>query len=241
MMSQSMQDYFKTEMYASADCFTKDVERGELTLAYHHAKYAADYASMSGLSAEAEMFGSISARVLAGDMTDDMAQQVKSYIETGEVPVINETKTINDAADGSIAEVPLNVNLSRYKAAKNTTDKLFGGEDIIRRMDKTRNGELLFLCENAYAVIDERTALPIEAGISLDCGEITMSEEECIAAAKQFLLMFYSDDAVKTGSVKNIATNKKTGVVNIDYILGTREVTLSVKGDNGRVVGFVER
>jgi hypothetical protein len=210
-------------------------------LAYHHVKYAADYAAMCGLSAEAEMFGSISARVLAGEMTDDMVQQVKNYIETGEVTVINETKTINDAVDGSIAEVPLNVNLSRYKAAKNTTDKLFGGEDIIRRMEKTRGGNLIFLCENAYAVIDERTALPIEAWISLDGGEITMSEEECIAAAKQFLLMFYSDDTVKNGSVNNIVTNKEIGVVNIDYMLGTRKVNLSVKGDNGRVIGFVER
>jgi hypothetical protein len=97
------------------------------------------------------------------------------------------------------------------------------------------------LCENAYAIIDERSALPIEAGISLDVGEITMSEEEYISAAKEFLLRFYSEDTVKNGYVQSITTDIENGVVNIDYMLGTRRVALSVKGDNGRIVGFVGR
>lgn len=241
MQRESMRDYYETEMYASLDCFIRDLENEDSTLAYHHAKYAADYASMCGLSAEAEMFGSISARVLNGEMTADMAEQVKYYIETGEVRVSNERRSREDVIMGSLVEVPLFVNVSRYKAAKDTTDKLFGGGNIINRMEKIRSGELLFLCENAYAIIDERSALPIEAGLSLDVGEITMSEEEYISAAKEFLLSFYSEDTVKNGYVQSITPDMENGVVNIDYMLGTRRVALSVKGDNGRVVGFVGR
>ncbi|MBE6625617.1 MAG: hypothetical protein E7628_00330 [Ruminococcaceae bacterium] len=240
MLRESIRDYYKAEMYASANCFIVDVEQGEMTLAYHHAKYAADHASMGGLSDAAEMFDSISVRVLSGEMTADMAQQVKHYIETGTVNAVNVAKTNNIRPDLA-ADVPVAVSIERYKAAKNTTDKILGGKNIIRRMERTCNGELLFSCANAYALIDERTALPIEAGISLDAGEITMSADECIAAAERFLLMFYSEDTVKNGSVTNVMADGEDGVVNIDYMLGTRKVTLSVKGDSGRVVSFSGR
>ena len=101
-----MKDYYKTEMYSAAEYFIDDIENGNITLAYHHSKYASDHASQCGMTEAALMFGNMANRVLSGDMGMDMAEQVKNYVESGAVPP--------DTATGNIAEPPqLNVFVSQ--------------------------------------------------------------------------------------------------------------------------------
>ncbi len=242
VVEESMREFYKTEMYSAAGYFIDDIESGNMTLAYHHSKYAADYASQCGLKEAALMFDSISGRVLAGDMSDDMAEQVREYISTGTVPEgsIVGNIAISSGLDRRI-DLPASVTVERYEAAKNSADKIFGGSNVIRRGARTQNGELLFTCNNAYALIDERTAVPIEAAISLEVGEVTMTAEECTAAAEEFLLDFFPEEMVKTATVENVAFDRHNGIYSISYTCGVKQISVTVRGDNGRVVRFIGR
>ncbi len=237
----SLEDYFRAEMTAAAECFIEDTREGNITLAYHHSKYAADFASMCGLTDAALVLDSISKRVLAGELGEDMAQEVRSLAENGYTAVNGGRERDGITETESTTELPLSVSMQRYAAARNTADRIFGGSNIIRRVEKTSSGDLLLSCRNAYALIDARTAVPIEAGISLDAGEMIQTREECIAAAEEFLLLFFSEDAVKSAAVRQITEERERGVCIIEYQLGTRHISMSVKGDNGRIVRFAAR
>lgn len=242
LFEASMKDYYKTEMYSAAEYFIDDIENGNITLAYHHSKYASDHASQCGMTEAALMFGNMANRVLSGDMGMDMAEQVKNYVESGTVPP--DTATGNIAMgriSGQWTALPVSVSKERYTAAKNTAERIFGGNHLIKRGERTKNGELLFTCSNAYALVDERTAMPVEAAISLETGEALMTDEQCKAAADSFLSEFFSSATVDEASGQTLNTFGDESICTVGYTCGGKQVIVEVSRDSGRVVRFISR
>lgn len=243
LLENSLRELYRTEMITAAESFLDDAQSGSITLAYHHISYAADYASQCGEYDAATMFDLISERVLAGEMSSEMADSVAGYLENGEVSMpLSVARDIGVPGDNtSFSSLPSYVAVDRYEAAEKCANKLFGGNYVMHSGEKIIAGELMFTCENAYALIDEKTALPIEAAISLEIGEPTLTTERCIASSLEFISEFFSRETVASAVVENVLINEVAGTVDVRYKCGTKTMFVSIRADNGRISRFFRR
>ena len=221
----------RTGMNGCARVLLNDISDGDMMLAYHHAASAAEYAYRAGESDSAEMFDKISASVLSGDISPNIAAEIDGFLASGTVP----EQIPYFEADGEKA-VP--VSADAYKAAEKTAEKFFGSA-IMSKGEQLSNGAILFSVSNAYAVIDGEKCVPIEAVISLPAEDGVMTGGECVTAALKFLSDFFPKDVSSSASVVDVTTEPGGKRTNVSFVSAEVNMTVTVRRDTGRVVRFV--
>lgn len=210
---------------------------------YHFALTAADHAAAAGYGDDAAFFRKISTGIADGAKNvSEIAAAVNLYLETGEFPEEFTVlyHTANPAEDTADSE-PASVSAFRERAAGECAAGVTGADGILRPAEKTRTGEFVYTCRNAYAVIDARSGMPVEAGVSLRPGENHLTEADCVRYADEFLHTYFPPDIVRSAVLVSAAPDTDSGTYDFTYRSTGREIRLSVKRDSGRVVRLVAR
>lgn len=231
----------RAELRSMAENLQSALNAGDGRLSYHYAASAAEKASRAGDHDAAALFRRMADSLLAEDgAVTAMQQALEQYLESGEAP---DFSTITDASDEKFMSDEDVHPVSAYsiEIAEKCLERMFGNHNTLRRGMKSRNGELLFSCSNAYAVIDERTGLPIEAAISLSPAEIRLTADECVDSAMMFLEEFFPGDIAASTDVRNIKADNSAGTFEIYCVSQNRQLVLSVRRDNGRVARLMAR
>lgn len=240
---ESLVDLYETEMYNAANSLYNALAEGNLTAAYHYSKSAEEYAGRADEHDEAILFAKISACLERGENPEaGLSDALGEYLIDGDVPDFDAVRTSVNAEDEIETDsTPASVSDYRLGVASETTAKLFGVGNVLHLSEKNAAGELIFTCRNAYAVIDEMTGMPIEAAVSLERGDHSITAEEGIADAVEFLSMFYPKSTVSSVGVKQVSPNGVSGTYDIMFTVNGENTLVSVKRDSGRVVRLVTR
>lgn len=248
LRSDSLEDLFETEMYNSADKLYSALNEGNVTTAYHYAKSAEECAKRAGENDEARLFTEVLSYLEAGRIPpEEMNGRIHEYLLTGDVPDMTVTAEMADNSTVDTAEdteEPDAVSKYRFDAAYAAAARLIGVDGVFHLCEKNAEGELIFTCRNAYAVIDGGSGIPLEAALSLDRTEksdVRITPEEGIVSASEFLERFYPRAAMLSMGVISIAPDERCGTYNIMFSLNGRNTLVSVKNDSGRVVRIVAR
>ena len=226
--AESLRLIERAEEDGCARFLSADIVDGDMIRAYHHAEDAARHAVLAGDDESAAMFGEISAAIISGKNVSGVAAQIDGFIASGEVP---ERLMITEA----VAPV---VSFSAGEDAASVAARFFG-LNVLNSGEKLKNGAVLFSRSNAYAVIDEKTCIPIEGAVSLPEGDGTMTDGECIAAAKRFLSDFFPDETVSATAVANAERERGGRRMSVSFSSPALDITVTVRCDTGRVVRFV--
>ena len=230
----------ETELYRAAENLADELRDGRTILAYHDAKEAAESARLTGQERAALLFDRI-ARELE-DLSDHTLpaseeESVRRFLETGEV----EEGTVSAAASYDVredADEPRILSQIRLERARKCADRLIGTGKLLHLCEKNREGQLLFTCANAYAVIDEATGLPVEAALSFSPGAPRLTTEECAARAQAFLTAFYPKDIASAAVMCSIEPAARDQVMRAQFFSLGRRITVDVRRDTGRVTGL---
>ncbi len=245
---KSLAELFETEMYNSADKLYSAMSDGNITTAYHYAKSAEEYAGRAGKSDEVRLFSEISSYLENGEMpSEEIGEKLRVYLSTGDVPDVTVTAEMTDKtiwnAEQETAE-PEFVSKYRADAAYEAAGRLIGVDGVFHLCEKNTDGELIFTCRNAYAVIDVNSGMPIEAALSLDRSDAEggrLTAEEGIACASEFLERFYPRSAMLSMGVVSVTPDDICGTYDIMFSICGRNTLVSVRNDSGRVVRIVAR
>ncbi|MBQ4097290.1 MAG: hypothetical protein IJC62_03935 [Clostridia bacterium] len=223
----------EVEMKNAAYSLCDSLDSADTALAYHDAEMAAYHASRCGKENEAAFFYRISAYLRGGGADlGAVAAEVRHFLDGGEVSGI-------DAADSYYGDEPSEsagaIFDYKLEAAGESANKLFGLSGTLKPITKSTDGRLVFACENAYAVIDEASGVPLEAGISVSCGEPILTSVDCERYARKFLKKCFSGGMAEDAAL--IETYPEGDeVYGMVFKFRDIEVTLSVKRDTGKVV-----
>jgi len=223
----------EVEMRNSARDLCDALEAADGALAYHDSEMAAYHASRCGKENEAAFFHRISAYLRSGDADlGAVATEVRHYLDGGEVSGL-------DAADvdysGESSESVGSIFDYKMEAAGELANGMFGLSDTLKPVTKSPDGRLVFACENAYAVIDATSGIPIEAGISVSVGEPILTSVECLEKTREFLEKCFSKKLAE-GAVLIDSYPEGESVYGMVFRCRDIEVVLSVKRDTGKVV-----
>ncbi|MGN1345854.1 MAG: hypothetical protein ACI4V1_03660 [Eubacteriales bacterium] len=211
---------------------------------YHFAMTAAENAASAGRGDDALFFRKISAGLADGaDNMTEIAAAVEDYLTEGTVPeAFLFSYAAADVSDSSETEdEPASVSYYRKQAAMECAASIAGVQGVLWEAEKSRSGEFIFTCRNAYAVIDARSGTPLEAGISLKPGEIRLSETDCASSAAAFLKEYFPPDIARSAVLVSAVPDEAAGTYEFLYRSGGRDIRLAVKRDTGRVVRLVAR
>lgn len=214
----------REELYASGlessiAAMNNDLAAGRMILAYYHAREAEDYAGRLGDDAHARRLSEISSQILDG------GQGAREQI--GDQPTGEDAD--DEEAEAVSADVP--------EEAEKCASRFFGG-DVITVGRRRENGDILFSRSNAYAIIDGETCVPIEAAISLDSGEPSLSDGECVSSALKFVRDFFPEEVYASAGVSDVRLEDEHRLgVTVDA--AGIEMKITVRRDSGRVVRFV--
>ena len=241
----------ESQEYLYETLFRTSVRRLEAALneenrmtSYHFALTAAENAASAGRGTEASFFRKISTGIADGaENMNEIAEAVVDYMETGTVPegfsILYETseESVEDLLDSE----PASVSYFRRQAAEECAASVTGADGILRPAEKSRAGEFVYTCRNAYAVVDARSGSPIEAGVSMAPGEVRLSEAECAGYAQDFLREYFPPDIARAAVLISAVPEAGSGTYEFTYRSGGREIKLAVRRDTGRIVRLVAR
>lgn len=210
---------------------------------YHFALTAAENAASAGRGDDASFFRKISTGIADGaqNMTE-IADAVEGYLDSGVIPEAFSIlyHTADDEEDFMDSE-PASVSYFRKWAADECAASVIGTDDILRPAEKSRNGEFVYTCRNAYAVVDARSGSPVEAGVSLTPGELRLDEADCVGYAHDFISEYFPPDVARAANLVSAVPDNAAGTYDLTYRSGEREIRLSVKRDSGRIVRLIAR
>ncbi len=239
LAEQNLRDtLLKTNVRSLADALS---EENRVT-AYHFAKNAADAAADTEHPDTVRFFRTLSDAVAGEERPlSDLAAAVTLYLETGDVPsdfAVSEEGT--DKTDDQLDSEPASVSYFRALAAEECASAMIGVEGVLRPAEKSRTGEYVFTCRNAYAVVDARTGAPLEAEISVRRGgEGRMSEADCRAKADEFLRTYFPPDIANAAVLTDVKPG--AGTFGFGFRSGEKNISLTVSRVSGRVVRLVAR
>lgn len=219
-------------MNGSARGLNDDISAGDMTLAYHHASEAAEYAELCGETDACGMFRSIASSIRNGSLDTNVTAVIDDFLVSGLMPdEIPFFETEGEEVSAVSAEV--------YSKAKECASRFFGGA-VLTGGQQNLNGEILFSVSNAYAVIDGEKCVPVEAAISLDEGNATLGQDECVGAAMKFISDFFPSEIAASARINRV---EPSGGCRADVYAESCgvEMQMTVRRDTGRVVRFVSR
>ncbi len=205
-------------------------------LAYHYAAVAAELCAEKGDHPAALLYGKVANTILqAPEQMSAIQKALESYRDTGEIP----HTLVGQEADGE--EELRSVSMERWAAAEDCVERMYGTYHALHPGAKARNGELVFTGSNAYAIIDGRTGLPVEAAISLSPARKILGADACIGAAKRFLAEYFPEPMATGAVLETIDSDERAGTFELTYRYGEKRMVLSVRRDNGRVARLTTR
>ncbi len=226
---------YEAETDTAAHKLLDALEANDVILSYHYARMVRDNAAKSGVRDAAHTFAGLAETIRITGITEDMAITVADYLDGGFETAAEETESslLPDAP----AE-PAEVAVLRRKDALAAAEEIMGTTGFMTSAVRCRKGEFLFTCQNAYAVIDEKTSLPVEIGISLPPseGSNVLSPEECEVRADEFLHRYFPSAQVQSSRVY-----PGKSCVTVEYRIDGRIVTAAVRLDTGRIVRYMAR
>lgn len=241
---ESTEMLYRVGISNTAENLKNALEADDGRSSYHYAASAAEQASVAGDHDTAVMFRRM-ADLLLGDAVADstILNAVEQYLLKGEAV---ELETMTEASESTMPGVGFMndkdvhpVSSYNVENAKKCLDSVFGNHNTLRRGMKSKNGELVFSCSNAYAVIDARTGVPIELAISLSPAEIKLNADECVSSALDFLTEYFPMDIVNSADLRRIEADDVAGTFEICCVSKGRRFTMSVRRDTGRVARFI--
>ena len=218
------------------------VEENSIT-SYYFALTAAENAASAGYGDDASFFRKISTGIADGaqNMTE-IAEAVNGYLETGEFPEnFSILYHIEEPAENPLAWEPASVSYFRERAAEECAASVTGAGGILHSAEKTKAGEFIYTCRNAYAVVDARSGTPLEAAVSIASGEPRLDETACVGYADTFLRQYFPPDIARSAHLVSAVPDSAAGTYDLTYQIGRRTIRLSVKRDTGRVVRLIAR
>ena len=225
----------RAESESAAEHLLEALESGDNILSYHYARMVRDSAAKSGGVETAQKFAGLAETIRITGITEDMVRAAQEYLRGN----WEEKEPASDAAvlPDSPPE-PSEVSVLHRKDALAAAEEIMGTKNFLTEAVRCREGQFLFSCRNAYAVIDGKTSLPVEIGISLppSDGSTVLSQEECRARADEFLRKYFP--AVQVQAVR---VTPGEDCVNVEYRMEGRTVTASVRRDTGRIVRYAAR
>lgn len=228
----------RAELENTVNNLKEALDAGEERLSYHYAASAAEDAASAGEHEAAVLFRRMADTLLeSSEKIPLIRQTLENYLMTGVIP---EYAAQPDASSENEEEIQ-SVSAFHVENAVRCVNRLFGENNTLRQGRKSRNGELVFSCSNAYAVIDEKTGLPIEAAISLPPAEKRLDADACVNSAMRFLEDYFPREVAVNASVRNIAEDSLAGTFEITFVSRNREMSLAVRRDNGRVARVTAR
>ena len=227
---------YETEAESAAYRLMDSLEAGDVILSYHYARLVRDNAARSGGHDAAHTFAGLAETIRITGITGDMADTVADYLDGG---------FDKDSGDGEIGNLPAEPSEPAEVAAIRQSDALASAEEIMGTSGlltmavRCREGEFLFTCRNAYAVIDEKTSMPVEIGISLPPseGEAKLTAEECREYADRFLHRYFP---AVSAEVMRIGPDGAGNIAG-EYLADGRKITATVRRDTGRIVRYTAR
>lgn len=210
---------------------------------YHFALTAAENAASAGHGDDASFFRKISTGIADGAQNmSGIAVTVEEYLASGTVP--EEFSILYDTSadeEDLMAGEPASVSSFRKWAADECAASVTGADGILRTAEKSKTGEFVYTCRNAYAVVDARSGSPVEAGVSIVPGENRLDETACVGFAQDFIREYFPPDIARAANLVSAVPDIAAGTYDLTYRSGAREIRLSVKRDSGRVVRLVAR
>lgn len=221
---------YEVEMKSAAFRLAGELEAGETMKSYHSAMSAAENAKKAGLGEAAGLFTRVSEAIVSGS-ADEYADVIKGYISGGEFEYPSEPEKEAEQPESSQKYV------SRFQLerAEKTANSLFGVKNTLKFVESSAGESLIFTCRNAYAVIDADTGIPREASISLDYRPPVLSDEECIAAAFEYIGAFYPEGAFSSVSDVKYA---RENTLAAEFSVKGKKITVMVERGRGRLVGL---
>lgn len=233
---------YRAEIVNTAENLKSALEAEDERLSYHYAASAADRASLAGDHDAAVMFRGMADSLLLDNGTSSAVKQaVEQYLASGTTEFDFTSEDAGaDLTEGEFMNDDDVRPVSAYavETAEKCLERVFGNHNTLRRGMKSRNGELLFSCSNAYAVIDERTGLPVEFAISLTPAEMRLTADECVQYALDFLEEYFPSDLAESADVRKIEADDSAGTFEIYCVSKNRQLVMSVRRDTGRVARF---
>lgn len=228
-------EWYRTEADSAAYRLLDSLEAGDAILSYHYARQVHDNAAGAGEQDAAHTFAGLSETIRITGITEDMRTTVAEYLRHGG----DEQEETETAFDLPVeADEPDEVAAIRRNDALAAAEEIMGTSGILTMAVACRDGEFLFSCRNAYAVIDEKTSLPVEVGISLPAGNSgnRLTPEECREAADRFLMRYFP-----SAQAEAVRVYPEGDAVAVEYFIDGRAVTASVRRDTGKIVRYVAR
>lgn len=231
----------RAEMEASAVSLLDDVAAGDRVRAYHNAACAADYALRSGEREGAILFNKIADEALRGELNEEITEVVNSYLARSDESTQRVRNTSKTPTQETKIHHPTFVSIEKYELAKDSANRTAGGNYVFTEGVRTDSGAYIFSCGNAYALIDEKTVLPIEGAVSLSEHSGNLNDAECETVAKEYLkLLFPSDEEAFESPIDKLIDEPARSVTYV-YLSGEREIKATVNRTSGRVVSFSRR
>ena len=221
---------YEVEMKSAAFRLSEELEGGEAMKSYHSAMSAAEYAKKAGLKEAAGLFTRVSDAIVSGS-ADEYIDIIKGYIRDGEFEYPAEPEMEAEQMENNKKYVS-SFQLERAAKAANS---LFGVKNTLKFVESSAGERLIFTCRNAYAVIDADSGIPREASISLEYKPPVLSDEECIAAASEYIGEFYPDGTFL--AVSDIKYGRDNTLAAEFNVRGER-ITVIVERGRGRLVGL---
>ncbi|MBQ8513359.1 MAG: hypothetical protein IJ497_12140 [Clostridia bacterium] len=225
---------YETEADTAAHKLMDSLDAGDTILAYHYAQLVRDNAAKAGEREAAHTFAGLSETIRITGITEDIRAAAEKYLSGGTEPDKDESSVIPETP-----YEPEDVAVIRQNDALAAAEEIMGVTGFLTRAVRCRAGEFLFTCRNAYAVIDEKTSLPVEIGISLPPSEDNrLTPEECEARADEFLRKYFPAASQVTASRVYPGDD---GTLTVEYRIDGRIVTASVRRDSGKIIRYIAR
>ena len=227
---------YRAEAESAAYRLMDSLEAGDVILSYHYARLVRDNAARQGGRDTADLFAGLAETIRITGITEDMKATVTSYLDEG---TAEHTEYTAEAPLPDPLPEPEEVAVIRQNDALAAAEEILGSRGVLSRAVRCRTGEFLFTCRNAYAVIDGKTSMPVEMGISLPPVKVEnlLTAEECAAAADSFLRKYFPS---VTAEIMRIFPDS-AGNMTVEYRADGRRVTASVRRDTGKIVGYLVR
>ena len=225
----------RAESEAAAEHLLEALEAGDTVLSYHYARLVRDSAANSGGVETAQKFAGLAETIRITGITEDMLGTAQEYLNGG----WGGKDSASDAAVlPDLPSEPADVSVLHRNDALAAAEEIMGTKNFLTEAVRCREGQFLFSCRNAYAVIDGKTSLPVEIGISLppSDGSTVLSPEECRARADEFLRKYFPSIQIQA-----VRVTPGEDCVNVEYRMEGRTVTASVRRDTGRIVRYTAR
>ena len=166
-------------------------------------------------------------------LTDSVKETLDGFFERKPE---DQTEIYDDAAaEDSMLEA------YRTEVTDMCVKRLFGEHNPLLAERKSVDGDIVYTCSNAYAVIDSRSGVPREAVISLERAEKRLDVKACAEYALRFIGDFFIDDISSSAKIASVTADDYAGTFVFDIHCRDRSIKAAVRRDNGRLAYFLIR